>query len=62
VEEAAVGAVKVVEAVEGVFGGVRVHHVQQNVDSVLVRHVDQLFELVGSPVPTEKITEPYFYL
>lgn len=50
VEEAGVGPVELVEAVQGVLGGVGVHHVEQHVDAQLVGPVDELLQLAGGAV------------
>ncbi len=52
VEEAGVRSVELVESVEHVRGGVRVHQVQVDVHAERVRRVDQRAQLVGGAVPT----------
>jgi len=52
VEEAAVGAVELVQSVDGVLTRVTVDHVQQNGDAAPVCLVDQLLQLLRRPVPT----------
>ena len=52
VEEAAIGAVELVQSVDGVLAGVTVHHVQQHGDAAPMCLVDQLLQLVRRPVPT----------
>lgn len=52
VEVARVRAVELVEAVQRVLGGVRVHHVEQDVQPQLVRAVDQLLQLARGAVTT----------
>ena len=51
-KEAAVGAVELVEAVDGVLARVAVHHIQQDDDATTVRVVDQLFQLFRRSIPT----------
>lgn len=46
VEEAGLSAVELVEAVEDILGGVRVHHVEEHDETVAVRRVDQLLQLL----------------
>ena len=50
VEEAAVRAVELVEAVQHVLGSVRVNDVEQDVDAQAVRGVDQLLQFLWSAV------------
>jgi len=52
VEEAAVGAVELVQSVDGVLAGVAVNDVQKHHDPTTMRHVNQLLQLVRCPVPT----------
>ena len=54
VEEAAVRAVELVDAVRAVLGGVRVHDVEQHHQPQTVRRVYQLLQLLGGSVPTAR--------
>lgn len=57
VEKAATGAIKAVQAIKRVLGRMRMHHVQQNVNAMTVRNVDQLLQLVWSSETANLRTE-----
>lgn len=52
VEETRVGAVKAVQAILGVLGGVAVNDIQQHHDAHWMSHIHQLLQLVWGTVPT----------
>lgn len=52
VEETRVGAIEEVQAVLCVLAGVAVNNVQQHHNAHWMSHVDQLLQLIRSPVPT----------
>ena len=56
-EEAAVGAVEAVDAVEHVLGRVRVHEVEVDGDALPVRLVDERLELLGRAVAARRREE-----
>lgn len=52
VEETRVGAIKAVQAVLRVLGGMAVNDVQQHHDAHRMSHVNQLLQLVWGTIPT----------
>jgi len=56
VEEAAVGAVELVQSVDGVLTRVTMNHVQQHCDASPMRLVNQLFQLLWRSIPTTQRT------
>jgi len=52
VEETAVGAVELIQSVDGVLTGMAMYHIQQDNYTTPVRHVNQLLQLIRRPIPT----------
>jgi len=52
VEETAVGAVELVQSVDGVLTGMAVNHIQKDHYTSSMCHVDQLFQLFGRSIST----------
>lgn len=55
-EETRSGAIKAVQAILSVLGGVAVDDIQQHHDAQWMSHVDQLLQLVRSPVAATNMT------
>ena len=51
-EEAAIGAVKLVEPVDRVLGGMAVDHVEQHGQTPAMRGVDELLQVLWGAEPT----------
>ena len=51
-EEASVGTIELVQSIHCVLAGVAVDDIEKNDDAFAMSHVDQLLQLIWSPVTT----------